>query len=144
MKKINVKQFRRELSQRIIEARKEIADRQAGIDRAEQVLKMLDSFEVNSNGKKAIKAINGTKPEGAIGVTEAILRVLASDNGLRIGGVIAKVVALKPYSHSADLPRTITATVAGLHKRGAIRRHKTKEGWAYFSKPATATAKAAA
>jgi len=141
---INVKAFRRELTQRIATARKEIAVREEGISKAEQVLKMLDSFNVNSNGTKIKAKVNGTKPAGALGVTDAILQTLATDNGLRIGGVIEKVVALKPYSNSADLPRTITATVASLHKRGAIRRHKTKEGWAYFSKPATATAKAAA
>lgn len=144
--KINTKQFRRELVKMIETTRKEIVEREQGISRAEQTLKMLDSFEHNLNGKK-VKVVNGSKPEGALGITDAIFKVLTPDNGTRIGEVIEKVIALKPYSQSSDLPRTITATVAGLQRRGAIKRKSTKDGWSYFSKadkPATATAKAAA
>ena len=142
--KFNVKQFRRELNQVIAVAEKEIQERQTGIEKAKQTLRMLDSFDLKTKGGKVTKI--SARPTGTVGITEAIKKVLKHDVGMPMRAIINGTLEQKPYTTSVDPAGAITATVAGLLARGHVRRKQTKDGYVYFStsKPAKPAAQAAA
>ena len=143
--KLNVKQIRRDVTNMINLARKEVQERLDAIKNGEELLKTIDTFTLHTSGgaKKVIRLVS--RPNGAIGVSEAIKKVLSPDKGLRMKGIVDGALALNPHTNSADPASSVAATVAGMFARKAIRRKKDSEGlYVYFSKPAKTATKAAA